>query len=1076
LAETSELLAGYAVSLQGIVEIRRANHTAWEPVKPNDPFMVGDAVRIGVRSRADIALVNETILRLDQNTTIVFSGPEKGGFSILDLIKGALYFLTNRPRTLKIATPFVNGVVGGTEFYAMVGDVKTLFTIFKGRVSLSNDAGTLDIREGQSAITMANKAPEIHIVARPRDAVQWTLYYPPVLICTQTELLPAHPLDARAFTCKASELLTVGRIDEAQPDLERALSLSPGYGPALAMKSVVALVKNEKTIAMEIARKAVTVDPQSPCSWMALSYAQQGSHDLEGALKSVEHAVRTDPKDALARARLSDLWLSFGYLDKALTAAQDAEKINPHVSRNQTVLGFAYLAQIDTVQAKTAFEKAIALDQGDPLPRLGLGLSIIREGNLDRGRREIEIAASLDPQNSLIRSYLGKAYYEEKRDKSAREQYAMAKQFDPQDPTPYLYDAILKQSANKPVEALRDLERSIELNDQRAVYRSRLLLDEDVAVRQANIARIYSTLGFEQRALVEGMKSVNADPSNYSAHRFLADSYAARPRHEIARVSELLQSQLLQPININPVQPSLGLTDSLTPGGLGFANPSFSEHTALFNRNRFALLTSGIVGENGTWGEEVVHSGVWDKLSYSIGQLHYETNGFRKNADLKRNIYNFFGQVQATARTSLQIELQSDRLDRGDIEVRFFPEDVQPNLDWRDKNKTGRFGFRHNIHPGLDLIGNITYRNNDFSLNDHQPSQPPTATAVDTGQHGYIVEMQGLYRKSWFNIVGGFGYTNVESRIKDTTIFLDNPPIIYPISSKIDTRHWNAHVYGQINYPKRLVLTIGVSADTFKQESEKYNRINPKFGLTWMPIPSTTFRAAALKTFKRTLLTQQTLEPTQIAGFNQFYDDVEAMRAWLYGGAIDHKFSKSLFGGIEYMLRDTTHEGQVFFFDPPDPPRESLVDLNWKEYLTRTYLYWTPHTWFSLSGECLYEKFDYNRNITGVEEVRTYRVPLGLGFFHPSGISAKLAATYVHQKGDFRPQYRLMPWEPSISGNSSFWVIDASVSYRLPKRYGMVTVGAKNLFDKTFKYQDMDPFNPRMQFGRFFFARLGLSF
>ncbi len=67
----------------------------------------------------------------------------------------------------------------------MVNDVKNPFTIFKGRVALSNDAGTLDIREGQSAITVANKAPEIHLVARPRDAVQWTLYYPPVLICTR---------------------------------------------------------------------------------------------------------------------------------------------------------------------------------------------------------------------------------------------------------------------------------------------------------------------------------------------------------------------------------------------------------------------------------------------------------------------------------------------------------------------------------------------------------------------------------------------------------------------------------------------------------------------------------------------------------------------------------------------------------------------------------------------------------------------------------------------------------------------------------------------------------------------------
>ena len=54
---------------------------------------------------------------------------------------------------------------------------------------------------------------------------------------------------------------------------------------------------------------------------------------------------------------------------------------------------------------------------------------------------------------------------------------------DPRDPTPYLYDAVRAQSANAPVDALRDLQQANALNDNRAVYRSRLLLDEDLATR-----------------------------------------------------------------------------------------------------------------------------------------------------------------------------------------------------------------------------------------------------------------------------------------------------------------------------------------------------------------------------------------------------------------------------------------------------------------------------------------------------------------------------------------------------------------------------------------------------------------
>jgi tetratricopeptide (TPR) repeat protein len=234
---------------------------------------------------------------------------------------------------------------------------------------------------------------------------------------------------------------------------------------------------------------------------------------------------------------LAELRLSVGALKKALDAAKKAVSLNPHVAHTQTVLGFAYLTQIKVRDAKTAFERAIEFDQAAPLPRLGLGLAEIRQGNLKKGRGDIEIAASLDPHNSLIRSYLGKAYFEEKRNKLAKNQFSAAKALDPQDPTPWFYDAIRKQTVNRPVEALQDLQKSIELNDNRAVYRSRLLLDEDLAARSTTLARIYNELGFQQLALAEGWKSLNVDPVNYSAHRFLSDSYAALPRHEIARVS-----------------------------------------------------------------------------------------------------------------------------------------------------------------------------------------------------------------------------------------------------------------------------------------------------------------------------------------------------------------------------------------------------------------------------------------------------------------------------------------------------------------------------------------------------------
>jgi outer membrane receptor protein involved in Fe transport len=159
---------------------------------------------------------------------------------------------------------------------------------------------------------------------------------------------------------------------------------------------------------------------------------------------------------------------------------------------------------------------------------------------------------------------------------------------------------------------------------------------------------------------------------------------------------------------------------------------------------------------------------------------------------------------------------------------------------------------------------------------------------------------------------------------------------------------------------------------------------------------------------------------------------------------------------------------------PPSPPVPVFHEADWKESFGRAYLYWTPHKWLALSAEYLYEKFEraeeFNFNL---KDVKTQSFPLGIKFFHPSGFYASLRATYWKQDAVIN---RLAdPIEVFSSGDDSFWLFDAAIGYRLPKRYGFITVGATNLFDKDFKYADTDFNNNRIQPGRFFFAKVTLA-
>jgi tetratricopeptide (TPR) repeat protein len=1053
-----------AVSVQGVVNARKGGAAYWEPVRRKDTFCPGDAVRVMEQSRADLLLINETTLRLDQNTEIVFTAPEREKQFFLDVLFGATYFMSRTPRTFKIHTPFVNAGVEGTEFFIGVEKDRVLLTVFEGRIAAANDRGEAVVTGGQSVVAEAGRAPVLGIEARPRDAVRWTLFFP--------SIVAPRPGAPQSWQDRAANLLAVGRVEEARMEIDEALKTAPGNADALSLLAVIAVAQNEKEKALDLAKKAVAAAPDSATARVALSYAQQAEFALEGALASLREAVKIEHGNALARARLSELLLSFGRLDEALGEARKAAGQNPDIARTQSVLGFAYLAQIKTKESRDAFERAIVLDQADPLPRLGLGLATIRDGDVEAGRKEIEIAASLDPNNSLIRSYLGKAYYEEKRGKTASKQFSMAKELDPNDPTPYLYDAILKQSVNRPVEALHDLRKSISLNDNRAVYRSRLLLDEDLAIRSASLGRIYDDLGFQQLALVEGWKSVNTDPANYSAHQLLADSYAVLPRHEIATVSELLQSQLLQPLSINPVQPLFAQSKRLLLSGTGPSSVAFNEYSPMFERNRVALQGSGVFGNEDTAGDEVVLSGLRNRFSGNVGQYHYETNGFRANDDLTDNIYDVFLQASVTAKTSLQAEYRYRDTDEGDRTLRFDPNYYSQALRQTNRSNTARFGLRQAFSPGSDLIGSFIYRDTDDSLKDSLPGA--FSIDWDTDEDGFLAELEYLYRAERLNVNVGAGRAETHTTIHQDFLFIvPFPPFQLSDSDVVDEhpRQTNAYLYSRFEIPGNVHLTLGASGDFYEDVDVKKNQFNPKLGISWDPLPGTTIRAAAFRVLSRTLTTDQTIEPTQVAGFNQFFDDYSGTTYWRYGGAVDQVFSPDVSGGAEYAWRDLKFPNVL-----TDPTGTSVRQIEWKERTGRAYLYWTPHPWFGLSAEYFYEWLDRGPDaaLDGLDKVTTNRFPLGVTFFHPCGASAGVKATYIDQDGKFIPQGS-PDGTPGEYGSDQFWVVDAAIGYRLPKRHGILTLEGKNLFNKSFRYQDTDHDNPSIQPERTVVFRFTLS-
>lgn len=345
--------------------------------------------------------------------------------------------------------------------------------------------------------------------------------------------------------------------------------------------------------------------------------------------------------------------------------------------------------------------------------------------------------------------------------------------------------------------------------------------------------------------------------------------------------------------------------------------------------------------------------------------------------------------------------------------------------------------------------------------------------SLEVDEKGYNVEAQYLFRANQFNLIAGSGYFDGERTRDAATRVTRGTTIVRSDASKTETDIWhtNIYIYSSVFFPINVTWTFGVSADFYHDSGLlDHSQLNQKVGLTWNPIPSTTLRVATFRVLKRSLIINQTIEPTNVAGFNQFFDDVNGTDSIRYGVALDQKLSSSLFGGIEVSKRDL----KVPIAGPPT--REE--DQN--EQLHRVYVYWTPSPFFSLSSEYQFEQFDreFMRGVLTPDrpnEIKTHRLPLGLNFFHPNGLFANLKATYIDQEIQF----------PNREGGTDedtekFWVMDLSVGYRLPKRWGILSITGKNLFDKKFKFQDTDltgePRIPLLQPERSIFARFTLSF
>ncbi len=709
------------LTAEGKVQVNFANSMDWFAARTNLFLRPGDRLRTGLNSRATVRLSDLTVMRVDELTTLLIQPPATTGKSpTLDLQKGATYFFSReRPTEMQFQTPLASGAIRGTEFnLAVATNGATYVTLLDGAVTLTNASGGVDLDSGEQGIVEAGRAPRKTAVINTINIIQWCLYYPAVLDTDELNLTPLEQQDLamsladyrsgdllaaladyptnRAASSDAEKiyyaelLLAVGRVDEAQNEISALPSPL-----ADALREVIAAVKYQP----------FTLAPghKSATSLLADSYYFQSRSQLDGALAAAQRAVAVGPDFGFAWERLAELQFSYGRTPEALEALQNAVRLSPRNAQALALNGFLLAAQNRSVEARKYFDEAIALDGSLGNAWLGRGLVRIHQGDSAGGIHDLQVAAVLEPNRSLLRSYLGKAFANHFEDARASRELNLARKLDPNDPTSWLYLALLEQSENRINDAIGDLQQSQARNDNRSVFRSRFLLDQDRAVGSVNLAAIYRDDNMTQVSVREAASAVNEDYANASAHLFLSDAYndlrdptQFNLRYETVWFNELLLANLLSPVG----------------GGRLSEEVSQQEYSKLFQQNGFDLASSTDARSDGMYHEQASQYGVYGNTAYALDLDYHHNDGIRVNNDLDDIEWDTTIKQQVTPQDTAMALVQYQDYHSGDNFNYYDPASARPNYrfdEYQHPILVG--GWDHEWSPGirtLALVGRLT--------------------------------------------------------------------------------------------------------------------------------------------------------------------------------------------------------------------------------------------------------------------------------------------------------------------------------------------------------------------------------
>jgi lipoprotein NlpI len=151
--------------------------------------------------------------------------------------------------------------------------------------------------------------------------------------------------------------------------------------------------------AVELATKAVKLDPKNPAAHYVLGSAYSSLQQYEEAAKQFHEVVKLNPKFDAAFYRLGDVSLKLRQNEEAAKAFREVLRLNPNLTVAHDRLGDALLKLGRFNEAIAEFDEYLKTHPKDAPEHWRRGIALYYAGKFDEGKKQFELHRTVNPED-----------------------------------------------------------------------------------------------------------------------------------------------------------------------------------------------------------------------------------------------------------------------------------------------------------------------------------------------------------------------------------------------------------------------------------------------------------------------------------------------------------------------------------------------------------------------------------------------------------------------------------------------------------------------------------------------------